>query len=74
MLFKDILLKYVDVDAQRNPIKTTAVESHRKSKYQELHHLFFFTYVLKFLSFVNLFSLILKMDKLEISRFKGYGK
>ena len=56
MLFRDILIHYVDVDAQRNPIKNTAVEK-RATENQNIkkfmHHLYFYLYPELFLSFVN---------------------
>ena len=56
MLFRVKLLHYVDVDLQRNPINNTAVEK-RATENQNFKNfiIFFFTYILNYLFFVNLF-------------------
>ena len=56
MLFRDIILHDVDVDAQRNPFKNTAVEKRATEDQNNknfIHHLFF-TYILNFLFFCKL--------------------
>ena len=59
MLLRDILLCYVDVDAQRNPFKNTAVEKRdtENQHIKELHHQIFVNshqFTLKFLYAVRI--------------------
>ena len=56
MVFRDILLNYVDMDMQRNPIKNTAVEKLTiENQHIKNFIIYFFTYILNFIYFVNLF-------------------
>ena len=54
MLFRDTLLHYVQVDAQRNPAKYTAVENRIiENQHQELHHHFFYLYPVFFVQLLT---------------------
>ena len=60
MLFRAILHRYVDVDAQRNTTKNTAVEKRatENQNIKNIMHNLVFSYILNFLSFVNLFFVL----------------
>ena len=45
MLFRDILLHYVDVDGQRNPIKNTAAEKRALENQQIKNFIIIFFYL-----------------------------
>ena len=78
MLFRDILLNYVDMDMQRNPIKNTAVENWAiENQHIKNFIIYFFTYILNFIYFVNLFFFDFENGRtwnLQMPVFKVYGK
>ena len=56
MVFRDILLIYVDVDTQKNPIKNTSVEKWAiENQHIKNFIIHFFTYILYFFLFTLFF-------------------
>ena len=56
MVFRDILLIYVDVDTQKNPIKNTAVETWAiENQHIKNFIIHFFTYILYFFLYTYFF-------------------